>query len=239
MTNEPQNTETGSQALKALLLRRLLDKGELTQQEYMKRLNPQQDGTDLKAQDSSFTNPITTSKASSQSEHAIVTTDGRAERFLAMKCLLCGAALHIYDHTQQVWCSECDTEIIVVRKDCTIELRAIENASRANAAEAAKASAVSSAMEAELTKLRAAAAMVTNVRRTAELFGGVCGCVFAYFGIADLAARHLLMGTGILFCGSALLCIVVRIARHTTKVRAQLTRRIGTLTQATKCGTLS
>jgi len=155
-----------------------------------------------------------------------------------MKCPLCGAALHIYDHTKQVSCGECDTEIIVERKDCTIELRAIAKALRANAAEAAKASAASSATEAEVTRLRAAATMVTNVRRTAELFGGVCGCVFAYFGIADLAARHLLMGTSILFCGGALLCIVVCIARHTTKVRAQLTSRIRALTQATGCDAL-
>jgi hypothetical protein len=81
-----------------------------------------------------------------------------------------------------------------------------------------------------LQQLRAEAAMVTNVKRSARILGGLCGVVFAYLGFAGMVARNVAMGASVLCCGSALLGTVVCITRHTTKVRAELTARIHAIT---------
>jgi hypothetical protein len=154
----------------------------------------------------------------------IFTTQASPARFMAMKCLRCGAGLRIYDRTTELECSDCRTEMVVERKDCTIALRlAAELPGGPNAGTAAAASART---DEALKKLRTEEAMVTNVKRSAGILGGICGVVFAYLGIADMAARNIAMGATIFVFGSALLCTVVCITRKTSRVRAELNARI-------------
>jgi predicted RNA-binding Zn-ribbon protein involved in translation (DUF1610 family) len=202
-------------ALAVLQLRRRLDNGELTPQQYLAQLDAEPEAH------VSTPEPALTPMAKGP---AIFTTQAIPARSLAMKCLRCAADLRIYDRMTEFECVDCGAEMFVERKDCTITLRLAEELPVETDA-IAVAAASGTAGEA-LRKLRAEAAMVTNINRSAGILGGLCGVLFAYLGFAGMAARNIAMGASVLCCGSALLGTVVCITRHTTKVRAELTARI-------------
>jgi DNA-directed RNA polymerase subunit RPC12/RpoP len=214
-------------ALEVLQLRRRLDKGELTQQQYQAQLHagPQQGPvtpeTPLSPHVHEPSTPIPTPPTSTIMGQ---THEALPVRHMAMKCPSCAAELRIYDQTLELQCGYCGVEVLVERKNCTISLRLVKQDKVAPETDprAAKAD--------ELAKLQAEVAMLITVKRVAGLLGVVSTALFTYTGIADLKAQHTVMATGVLFCGCALLGMVVFITRHTSNARAQLAMRIRALT---------
>lgn len=154
----------------------------------------------------------------------ILRSDTIPERFLAMKCPGCAGDVQVGERSRELHCGGCGANLVVERKDCTIALRLA--ASLLNGTAATVAAVPPGDTEEELRKLKAEAAMVANVKRSAGILGWLCGLAFAYMGITDMRAQHLAMGGAILICGSALLGTVVCITRHTIKAHAELTARI-------------
>jgi len=226
VSNEPQSRLTG--ALELLRLRRHLDPGQLTSDEYLAKLNARPGGSPEAAQKPASIDAITPAGVPAPPAPAILGTPAIPERSLAMRCPRCAADLSIYDQMAELECINCGAKILVERKDCTIALRAAEEQQEKAASIAATAASAKS--EEELTKLRAEAARVLSVKRSAVILGGLCGVVFGYMGIVEVAARELAMGVSILFCSSALLGTVVYITRQTTRMRAQLNARILAIT---------
>jgi ribosomal protein S27E len=232
MASEPRPRIT--RPLELLQLRRRLENGQLSPQEYLAQLDAQ---PDMAHPPSPEPAPLPASTLTAappiRAASVMVTTQAPPERFLTMKCPRCAANLSIYDQTTELRCSDCGAEIVVQRKDCTIALRLADEL--VEKTDAIAAPAASARTEEELKELRAEAAMVTNVKRATGILGGLCGVVFTYMGIGDMAARHIAMGTSTLVCGSALLGVVICITRHTNKVRADLTLQIRAIAANEEC----
>ena len=221
-----------SQALHVLHLRRLLDEGRITRQDYLDGLNTTEQEQLTSEPQASPVAPAADAETvpPARPESEILTSQPARERFLIMKCPKCGADQNIYDDTDEFWCAACDADILVERRDCTIALHAEEEQPSPDL-EAEVAAATLAANNAELSKLKAEAAMINRVKRSAGFLGGACGSVFSYIGITDLMARHMAMGTAVLVCGSALLLCVFFICKHTANVGKNLKRRIRAITE--------
>ena len=143
-----------------------------------------------------------------------------------MNCPHCTANLKIYDRMVELECGDCGAQLIVERVDCTIALRQVKE----SIAEAAAVPVLSATRDEELQKLRAEAVMVSNVKRSAGILGGICAVGFVYTGISDLAARNTVSGVVILVGGGALVISVICITRHTSRVGANLAARMRAIT---------
>jgi hypothetical protein len=249
-----QEEHIAAQALKALHLRRQLERGDLTHEQYLDRLNAFQKAPEQPAATEALMTgpPPKLANAFEVLHHghrpdtaelspkdyvqqpapvqwkapAVVLTPGIPERSLAMNCPQCTANLRIYDRITEVECGECGAQLVVERIDCTIALRQIKESIEVPAAAAVPAA----KRDEELQKLRAEAAMVSNVKRSAGILGGICAVGFVYEGIADLAARNIVSGAGILIGGGALLAAVICITRHTSRAGADLAARMRAIT---------
>lgn len=151
-----------SNALEALQLQRRLEHGQLMQQEYLTELQGQPGTANLRMEE---TAPIDASSPTAPSARpvalVIVTTQAVPERFLTMKCPRCEGSLSIYDRMMELQCNDCGSDIVVERKNCTIELRLDEDLLEEQSAIAALAA--SSKRNEELKKLRARIAWIPSV----------------------------------------------------------------------------
>jgi ribosomal protein S27E len=224
VVSEPLPKLIGSR--EALQLRRCPENDQLTPEEYPAQLNAQPEMAHRAVKKPAPLQRSTPTAPPMPAAPAMVTTQATPERPLAMKCPGCAANLGIYDQTMELQCSDCGADIVIERKHCTIVLRLADEVSEDTDAIVALAAST----DEELKKLRAEEAMVTIVKHATGILGGLCGVVFAYTGIVDMAARHIAVGTSILVCGSALLGIVICITQHTNKVRANLTAQIRAIT---------
>jgi hypothetical protein len=213
-------------ALELLQLRRRLDNGQLTRQQYQAQLH-----TELQNQESTEKPALTHTPAPGATALTPPTSKVLADqavpaRDLSLKCPSCEADLKIYDQMSEPQCRDCGVDILVERKNGTVSLRLLEEEAVAPETDAP------SNNTGELAKLQAEAAMLTTVKRVAGIVGFVSTVLFMDAGIAVMAAQRTEMATSVLFCGCALLGMVLCITRHTSNVRAQLTIRIRALSPA-------
>jgi ribosomal protein S27E len=212
-------------ALELLQLRRRLDNGELSRQEYHAQLHTAPESVQVAVETplpAPTAAPAVTVPKSRKRE--IVTDAAVPARYMAMKCPGCTADLRIYDRTLDIRCSECGADVLVERDNCTISLRLLEPDEMDLEAGAG------SSCAGELAKLQTEVARLITVKRAAGMVGLLSSVLSACAGIADMAAQRTDTATCALISGCALLGTIVCITRHTSKVRAQLTSRIHALT---------
>jgi hypothetical protein len=226
-----------AQALEALQLRRQFERGDLTEEEYRKRLRairapansktaPLLSALDVLHRRQPPVTPSTTPPNTPEepSPEIILTPESkRSERLLAMNCPNCGAALSVDDTAIALRCQDCHEELVVDRGHCTVTLRLKPETVTTNPVAAPDNAA-------EVERLEAEASRLMTVKRACGFVGLLATAGFAYEGITDISAQHQVMGSGMFAFGAALVATVVIITRHTTKTRDRLIARIRSLT---------
>ena len=111
-------------AIELLQLRRRLDNGELTLQEYLAQSDAHPHIPRTAGQEPASTDKSTpTAAAQMPIASAAVTAQVPRSRLLSMNCPRCAANLGISDETTNLQCGDCGADVVVERKDCTIALR--------------------------------------------------------------------------------------------------------------------
>ena len=206
--NDSDPKHIAAQALQALQLRRQLERGEVTHEEYLNAL-------DLLASPSA---PVPPPLAAVETKTDPVEVKPRP-LMSALELLQLRRRLDNGELAPQEYHAQLETGVAQTIPAPSMKAEVLEREE--------------DTVTEELARLQAESAKLIRVKRAAGILGWLCGLLFAYEGIAGMGAQRAALATSLLFSGSALLGIIVCITLHTSKVRAQLTMRIRELRPST------